>query len=213
MNSSLLTPNRVNIKEANDHLQLLYLRINELENIIQSQTKESIKLEKIHLKEMQDLKMVKDDYIQKMSDKIVSLEAKIKTLEAQEFERKEKLNKLQTRLSLLDHFIINMSPCLEGLMNEISKLSTSQKNFFKDESNDDRASSGIGLISASNGSMSDTTFNTDISESDIYKSELSDNQNLSDYYNSKKLKSSLVNMALKSVQKTSFSKSFFVIFY
>lgn len=201
MNSNTLTPNRVNIKEANDHLQLLYSRINKLESIIKVQAEETIKLEQFHLKEMKDLKEVKDGFIQDMNEKIISLEAKIKILENEDIERKNKLNEAQARLSLLDHFIINMLPCLEGLINEISKISLNHKG----DAIDERASSGIGIISASNGSVSDTTtINTDISGSDTFKSELSDH-NLADYLNVKSFKSNIINNATENFHEKSYS--------
>src|SRR5258708_5537906 len=110
------TPTRVSIKEANEHLQLLHLKVTDLEDIIRSQGIALSEKDINYRRQLKDLKEAKEMQIEELTRTIVKMEEKNKDLEKEVKEKREKLEDCQQKLLLLDNVISSSLPSLEGLL-------------------------------------------------------------------------------------------------
>lgn len=123
--SGITTPTRVSIKEANDHLQLLHSRVNELEDIIRQQNGQSAEQEETFRRQLKELKSAKEAQIDELTKTIVRLEEKIKDLESSVKFKNERLEENQIRLTQMDQ-ISDFLPGLENLISILKRVTAQE---------------------------------------------------------------------------------------
>lgn len=117
-----VTPTRVSIKEANEHLQLLHQRVSDLEDIIRSQGMALSEKEVTYRRQLLELKESKERHIEDLSRTILRLEERNRTLER---DLKTKVNLVDTikeKNGLLKEFVLKSMPPLEQLVIEMKQM-------------------------------------------------------------------------------------------
>lgn len=115
------SPTRSSIKEANDHLQLLHVKVSELERTVQEQAEALIKKDEAMQVRIRDVGDAKDGRIAELEALLASAEQRLKKHEELLRERDMQLELLSHRYALVDE-VAAYTPAVEKLLAAMKRL-------------------------------------------------------------------------------------------
>lgn len=127
------SPTRTSIKEANDHLQLLYQKVIELEKTVKDQAEALMRKDEYMQTKLRELAEAKDFEIEELQKKTQLQSQKLKKMEETLKEKESQIETLNERISLVDE-VSSYIPIVERLLSSLKKLPTgtnSSNNVFK----------------------------------------------------------------------------------
>lgn len=115
------SPTRSSIKEANDHLQLLHVKVAELERTVQEQAEALIKKDEAMQARIRDVGDAKDARIAELEAQLVVAEERLRKHEELLRERDMQLELLSHRYALVDE-VAAYTPVVEKLLAAMRRL-------------------------------------------------------------------------------------------
>ncbi|XP_077981316.1 vimentin-type intermediate filament-associated coiled-coil protein-like [Glandiceps talaboti] len=121
MNFKGFSPSRSSIREANDHLQALYKRVDDLEQTVKEQAESMIKKDEQMQTALKEVSQHKDKEITELRKTLESSEAQLQRLLATTREKDAQIAHLLSKCQLLDDICIT-KPALEKLLSAFEKV-------------------------------------------------------------------------------------------
>ncbi|XP_037528295.1 vimentin-type intermediate filament-associated coiled-coil protein-like [Rhipicephalus sanguineus] len=115
------SPTRSSIKEANDHLQLLHVKVAELERTVQEQAEALIKKDEAMQTRIRDVGDAKDARIAELEAQLTVAEERLRKQEEQLRDRDMQLELLSHRYALVDE-VAAYTPVVEKLLAAMRRL-------------------------------------------------------------------------------------------
>ncbi|KAK8780099.1 hypothetical protein V5799_018556 [Amblyomma americanum] len=115
------SPTRSSIKEANDHLQLLHVKVAELERTVQEQAEALIKKDEAMQTRIRDVGDAKDARIAELEAQLAAAEERLRKHEELLRERDMQLELLSHRYALVDE-VAAYTPVVEKLLAAMRRL-------------------------------------------------------------------------------------------
>ncbi|CAN8004449.1 unnamed protein product [Ixodes hexagonus] len=115
------SPTRSSIKEANDHLQLLHVKVAELERTVQEQAEALIKKDEAMQARIRDVGDAKDGRIAELEAQLAAAEDRLRKHEDLLRERDMQLELLSHRYALVDE-VAAYTPVVEKLLASMRRL-------------------------------------------------------------------------------------------
>ncbi|KAH6941021.1 hypothetical protein HPB50_012063 [Hyalomma asiaticum] len=115
------SPTRSSIKEANDHLQLLHVKVAELERTVQEQAEALIKKDEAMQMRIRDVGDAKDARIAELEAQLAAAEERLRKHEELLRERDMQLELLSHRYALVDE-VAAYTPVVEKLLAAMRRL-------------------------------------------------------------------------------------------
>lgn len=115
------SPNKCSIKEANEHLQLLHQRVEELETTVQEQAEALIKKDDAHQTEINDLILKHEIVLQDLIKNLDQTEERLRRSGQIIREKDALLDQLSQRFSQFDD-LTSFTPVLERLVYSLKKI-------------------------------------------------------------------------------------------
>lgn len=120
------SPNRVSIKEANEHLQLVHRKVEQLESIINSQAHKLVLQEKQFKEELERAKSSRSDEISFLKQHIDKLEAQLKIQNTTVSDLRSQLKAKDNQL-LAYQELTRLTPQIELLLNSLKIINESNR--------------------------------------------------------------------------------------
>ncbi|XP_064477322.1 uncharacterized protein LOC135391143 [Ornithodoros turicata] len=117
------SPTRSSIKEANDHLQLLHVKVVELERTVQEQAEALIKKDETMQARIRDVGDAKDARIAELESQLAAAEERVKKYDEMIRDRDMQIELLTHRYSLVDE-VAAYTPVVEKLLTAMRRLPT-----------------------------------------------------------------------------------------
>jgi len=118
---SATSPTRSMIKEANDHLQLLHQRVQQLEQTVKEQAEAMLKKDEESHARIYEIIQSKDAVINNMTQTVDELKHRVHFLEQQCHEKDCRLATFSSQQDVIAE-LVTYSPVLTGLLSTLQKL-------------------------------------------------------------------------------------------
>ena len=117
--------NKSNIKEANEHLQKLYQRVQDLESTVQEQAEAMIRRDEEAVSALRELGRAKDREIAELRKSLESSEVHVQQLMGAFRDKDAQISRLKQRSKILDD-VCQELPSLEIIVDTLRKTPSSQ---------------------------------------------------------------------------------------
>lgn len=117
------SPTRSSIKEANDHLQLLHVKVVELERTVQEQAEALIKKDETMQARIRDVGDAKDARIAELEAQLAAAEERVRKYDEMVRDRDMQIELLTHRYTLVDEVAV-YTPVVEKLLAAMRRLPT-----------------------------------------------------------------------------------------